>query len=172
MNITFDTQHLTPDEALGLIALLETLRGYGSPVSNSNPTPTTEEQAIFGTPIPAEPSRLAIVGAGMKSTEEVPTPSATEPTTRKRRTKAEIAADEAAKQTPAEPASAAAPAEVPSTPSKIDADTLRSLLNAHIAKHSLEEAIAILQAFGCNRVTEALALDPAKLAELAGRLQE
>jgi hypothetical protein len=189
MQINFDTEQIQKNEAQGIILILSALFPAlnSQPVSNSNPTPTTEEQAIFGTPIPAAPSHMAIIGAGMERAEVeaaglaliqsgASTPSTTEPTSTKRtrRTKAEIAADEAAKQaTSAEPASAAAPAPATSeAPTKIDAGTLRALLNAHIAKHSMEAAIAILQEFGCNRVTEALALDPAKLAELAGRLQE
>jgi hypothetical protein len=237
MQINFDTEQIQKNEAQGIILLLSALFPAlnSQPVSNSNPTPTTEEQAIFGTPIPAAPSHMAIIGAGMERAEVeaaglaliqsgASTPSTTEPTSTKRtrRTKAQIEADEvAAKQAsgvaPASPAlysstsTQAAPADptpasaAPSAgasgttqsataptstvlapevrtigtgptplrvlaPTKIDADTLRALLNAHIAKHSMEEAIAILQAFGCNRVTEALALDPAKLAELAGRL--
>ena len=188
MQINFDTEQIQKNEAQGIILLLSALFPAlnSQPVSNSNPTPTTEEQAIFGTPIPAAPSHMAVIGAGMERAEVeaaglaliqsgASTPSINEPPAKRtRRTKAEIAADEAAKQaTSAEPASAAAPAPATSeAPTKIDADTLRALLNAHIAKHSMEAAIAILQEFGCNRVTEALALDPAKLAELAGRLQE
>ena len=53
---------------------------------------------------------------------------------------------------------------------KIDADQLRALLNGYIARHSMEEAIEKLRAFGCNRVTEALALESAKLNELAATL--
>ena len=175
MQINLDTANLKQHEAQGIILLLSALFPAlnSQPVSNSNPT--TEEQAIFGTPIPAA-APITLQTAIDSTSDPAPTPI-NEPATRKRRTKAEIAADEAAKQaTSAESASAAAPAEAqastPTTSKPIDADTLRGLLNAYIAAHSMEEAIAILQAFGCNRVTEALALDPAKLAELAGRLQE
>jgi hypothetical protein len=52
----------------------------------------------------------------------------------------------------------------------VSADELRSLLNGYIAKHSMEEAIGQLKAFGCNRVTEALALEPVKLNALAEAL--
>ena len=108
-----------------------------------------------------------------------------QPSTRKRRTKEQIAMDEAAKQAPA-PTSASVVTAEPSpavesakttdaslsagTTKPITADELRASLNAYIAKHSMEEAIAILKSFGCGRVSEALALDPAKLAELAGQL--
>lgn len=134
---------------------------------------------------------MAIIGAGMDRREVeaaglalIAAAGPDQPTTtRKRRTKAEIAADEAAAQAkastgPAEVkqvASEATPAptattEPTQTTKPIDADTLRSLLNSHIQKHSMEETIAILQSFGCNRVTEALALEPTKLAELASKL--
>jgi hypothetical protein len=53
----------------------------------------------------------------------------------------------------------------------VSADELRALLNGYIAKHSMEEAIGQLQHFGCNRVTEALTLDPIDLAALAGALR-
>ena len=181
MQINFDSANLRQHEAQGIILLLSALFPAlnSQPVSNPIPT-TTEEQAIFGTPIPAA-TPISLQTAIDSTSDPVPT---TEAPTRKRRTKAEIAADEAAAKqatgsTPAAEAQATAAtpvveaqasASVPSKP--IDADTLRGLLNAYIAAHSMEEAIAILQAFGCNRVTEALALDPAKLAELAGRLQE
>jgi hypothetical protein len=45
------------------------------------------------------------------------------------------------------------------------------LLNGYIAKHSMEEAIGQLKTFGCNRVTEALALKPAMLSALAEALR-
>ncbi|HUD75659.1 MAG TPA: hypothetical protein VMQ76_11350 [Terracidiphilus sp.] len=51
------------------------------------------------------------------------------------------------------------------------ADELRALLNGYIAKHSMEEAIGQLKTFGCNRVTEALALKPAMLSALAEALR-
>ena len=126
-----------------------------------------------------------------------PTPAVNQPAaepgpavTRHRRTKAEIAADEAAAKnaeqaqpqaTPSDPTPAsAAPAAAasgttqsataePST-APVSADDLRALLNGYIAKHSMEEAIGQLQNFGCNRVTEALALDPVKLNALAEAL--
>ena len=66
---------------------------------------------------------------------------------------------------------AEASASAPAAQAKpISADELRSLFNAYISKNSMEAAIAILQSFNCNRVTEALALEPAKLNELAAKL--
>ena len=53
----------------------------------------------------------------------------------------------------------------------VSADELRALLNGYIAKHSMEEAIGQLKTFGCNRVTEALALKPAMLSALAEALR-
>ena len=217
MNIQIDTQHLTPNEALGLISFLEALLPTGeefpvSPVSQpSAPSPANEEQAIFGVPIPVAAHTLRIVEA------DPPTPAPTpisEPTKRTRRTRAEIAADEAAAKLapvkgslnvseagdvelaapapsvqaiPADPTTASAvqpaaasgttqsaiapPATAPATNKPIDAETLRSLLNGYIARHSMEDAIGQLKAFGCNRVTEALSLEPEKLNQLAEALR-
>jgi hypothetical protein len=53
----------------------------------------------------------------------------------------------------------------------VSADELSALLNGYIAKHSMEEAIGQLKNFGCNRVTEALALEPVKLKALAEALR-
>jgi hypothetical protein len=53
----------------------------------------------------------------------------------------------------------------------VSADELRGLLNGYIAKHSMEEAIGRLKAFGCNRVTEALALESGALNALAEALR-
>ena len=85
-------------------------------------------------------------------------------------TQGSAAADAAASGTtgPATAASSTAPAGDPAKP--ISADDLRSLLNSYIKKHGMDEAIAQLKRFGCNRVTEALALDPVKLNELASAL--
>ena len=134
----------------------------------------------------------APVVSGQQAQSE-PTPI-NQPTARHRRTKAEIAADEASKAqaspadpTPvtAEPGPAVTDSVVPAaaasgttqsataTPGTVpvSADELRALLNGYIAKHSMEEAIGQLQRFGCNRVTEALALDSIELAALTGALR-
>ena len=105
-------------------------------------------------------------------------------TTRRRRTKEQIAADEAAKQTLVEAAEGSLNAseagdvgtvvKTPATPTTvgpITADELRALLNGYIARHSMEDAIGQLKTFGCNRVTEALALEPTKLNALAEALR-
>jgi hypothetical protein len=116
---------------------------------------------------------------------------------RTRRTKAQIEADEAAEKgsavasvaqtAPSDPtqgsavtnaaASAttqSATAQVSTAPANdkpITADELRALLNGYISKHSMDEAIGKLREFGCNRVTDALSLDPVKLGELAEALR-
>jgi hypothetical protein len=148
LKLKIETSNLSPAEISGLITLLETL------LSDMD-EPSSERPSWTRAPVPTP-----------QEVPEDPQPSNPTPVT----------------EAPAEPPTATA-LESPATPRKrhakqvngsaikpIDADTLRSLLNAHIAKHSMEEAIAILQSFGCNRVTEALALEPAKLAELAGKL--
>jgi hypothetical protein len=195
MIINFDTASANKRDGQALIALLSVL--YGQTESNQvsiapqAPTPTLQTAIDSTTEAAAEPSHLAIVGAGMKLTEDAPT-SATETTTRKRRTKAEMAADAAAAQADRPPTTgdqlmaaeaarkaAAEAAQSPTTTTttqavngsaKLSADELRALLNGYIARHSMEEAIEKLRAFGCNRVTEALALESAKLNGLAATL--
>jgi len=185
MNIQFETSTLTPDEKIGLIAFLEALlpdEGF-LPVNEQNnltpaPSPTTEKQAIFGVPVQETPVQP---GAAAE-----PTPI-NEPTTRKRRTKAEIAADEAAAaKAAAEPvkgslnvyeAGDVEVAEKPtSTPTAVESkpitkEILTELTNGYIARHSMKEALAILKTTGCQRLSEAMAMEPAKLAELAEKLR-
>ena len=197
MNINFNTNDIGHAEVRGLIALLSSLIADAyppttQPVPLSHPTPTTEEQAIAGVSI--ETAQAAAVPQ-----PEPPAPQSEQPTvTRHRRTKAQIAADAAnaaaggtsADPTPAGSNGLAAGSDAPyvvasgtaqvataatstapaSAPKPISAEELRSLLNAFISKHSMEEAIEKLRSFGCNRVTEALALEPAKLNELAAVL--
>ena len=236
MHINFDTSSLQPQEALGLIALLNILIPHSvSTFSNLTdqtapqvpqapaPSPRNEREAIFGVPILTaadpvvqlqqsipnpQPAPGAIVGP---VTPIVPAPAG-EPTKRHRRTKAEIAADEAAakqalageptkrhRRTKAEIAAEEAaakqalaghpeilqPATQPTTTTQtateptttsatakpLTAEELRALLNGYIARHSMEEAIGKLREFGCNRVTEALALEPVKLNVLAEALR-
>jgi hypothetical protein len=92
----------------------------------------------------------------------------------------EAAANAKPQASPADPtpASAVQTAEVSVTTqsataskSTVSADELRGLLNGYIAKHSMEEAIGRLKAFGCNRVTEALALESGALNALAEALR-
>lgn len=175
MNIQFDSASLTAKEALALTAFLSVLHGQAQQSTPAQPT-TLHEQLKAS--VEQTPSGPVLV-------------EQTEPTGRKRRTKAEIAADEAAKaaapptvgdQLAAAEAARKAAAEAAYAESqkaaaapvngstKIDADQLRGLLNGYIARHSMEDAIEKLRAFGCNRVTEALALESAKLNELAATL--
>ena len=176
MNFNFDTATLNPREAQAVIALLSALFPTSgltqSQPTPQVPTPTTEEQAIFGVPIP--PVQNAAVTSA-------PTTAPVQPATRaRRRTKAEMAADALLQQAghlPAtesqNPASTAQElvSEPTSTTKTVSADELRTLLNAYISKHSMEGAIEKLKSFGCNRVTEALALEPTKLNELAEALR-
>ena len=177
MQISFDTASVAPQEITGLIALLDALISHPQQI----PPPASEQEAIFGVSTQAIPTDAPTTGPTLVQPEVSAEPN----TKRTRRTKAEIAADEAAKQAPmeavrgslnvSEAGDVEVAAKVPATPTEtsakpITADELRASLNAYIAKHSMEEAIAILKSFGCGRVSEALALDPAKLAELAGQL--
>lgn len=43
---------------------------------------------------------------------------------------------------------------------------LRYFFDNYVASHSIEQAVEILKSFGCNRITEAAALDPARMNEL------
>ena len=191
MNITFDTNAIGQAEVRGLIALLSSLIADTYPPTTqpaplSHPIPTTEEQAIAGVPI-----ETAQAAAAPQPQPQPPAPESAQTTTRRRRTKAEMAADallektgHAPVPTPAVASGAEPQATVESAkttvaspsvnsvsaPKPISAEDLRSLLNAFISKHSMEEAIEKLRSFGCNRVTEALALEPAKLNELAAVL--
>ena len=184
MNIQFDSASLTAKEALALTAFLSVLHGQAQPNIPAQPATLHEQlKASVEQATPVESSN-----PGPVLVEQA------EPTGRKRRTKAEIAADEAAKQQQpptvgdrlmaAEAArkeavkgslnvSEAGDVEVAAPvngATKIDADQLRGLLNGYIARHSMEDAIEKLRAFGCNRVTEALALESDKLSQLAATL--
>jgi hypothetical protein len=177
MNIQFETSSLEQNEAQGLILLLSTLfpSPNSQPVSSPAPqAPVTLQTAIDSTTDGQQQTETRSGGPTLVG-------QPTEAPTRKRRTKAEIAADEVAAKGQAALITAEAEqgaieetrailAEA-AAPKPISADELRSLLNAYIASHSMEEAIAILQAFGCGRVTEALALPVDKLNELAGKLR-
>jgi len=174
MNIQFESASLTKTEALALTAFLSVLHSGQTQASQPTQPTTLHEQLKASVEQTPEPTS----GPGPVLVEQ------TETSTRKRRTKAEIAADEAAKQQQpstvgdqlaaaeaARKAAAEAAAAAPVNGStKIDADQLRGLLNGYIARHSMEDAIEKLRAFGCNRVTEALALESDKLNELAATL--
>jgi len=206
MNIQFD-DNITQPQAQGIILLLTSLfpaLNNSQPVSH--PVPTTEAQAIGGVPIPTPSAPPVAADRGYSSGDEYnprlavgkdyeeairkeqtitapgPTLVQSEPTTRKRRTKAEIAADEA--QAKAQAAlSAGVPVAEVSTPTPttaeptpaptkpIDAEALRGLVNTYIAAHSMEAALELLREFNCSRINEARALEPAKLSALVARLQ-
>jgi hypothetical protein len=180
MNIQFETSQIGQTEAQGLILLLSSLFPTATAGLVPNgltlqpPAPENEEEAIFGVPIQAEPAAPTAAHAQPEPTSESPK--------RTRRTKAEMEAAANAKPqaSPADPtpASAVQTAEVSVTTqsataskSTVSADELRGLLNGYIAKHSMEEAIGRLKAFGCNRVTEALALESGALNALAEALR-
>jgi len=171
MNLTFDTATLTPTEAQAAIVLLSTLFPSASipsaPIAPQPPQTAAEHAAANGPTLVQSDPQPESTSAG-----------------RRRRTKAELAADALLAKSGHAPANAAAEAQrvaeeghpeeanailqEASTGTKpVTADELRVLLNGYIQKHSMEAAIDKLKSFGCNRVTEALALDPAKLSELA-----
>jgi hypothetical protein len=183
MNIQFETSQIGQAEAQGLISLLSSLFPTASLALNGPvPQPSAPvllhktEVADFETSAPpAVPApALALVPAQSAQSVEPIT------TKRTRRTKAEMEAAAKPQAAPADPtpASAAQTAEVSVTTqsataskSTVSADELRALLNGYIAKHSMEEAIGQLKTFGCNRVTEALSLEPEKLNKLAEALR-
>jgi hypothetical protein len=156
MNIQFD-DNINQKQAQGIILLLTSLFPA---LNNSQPLSPSASQLSDPAPAPSATAGPTLV------------PESTPEATRKRRTKAEIAADEAAAKQTANPTeSIESQPTGTAKPTTVSADELRTLLNTYIAAHSMEEAIAILQAFGCGRVTEALALEPAKLNELAAKLR-
>jgi hypothetical protein len=178
VNINFDPSTTSQAEIKGLIAFLSAL------LPNSQISVTTEVPAQVQASHPSAngpvlvPAPIDQSAQPTQSDQLSPSSSPTEPTRRGRRSRAEIAADEAAKaaSTSAPPADTSTQpvAEASIAPNgavkTVSADELRSLLNAFIQKHSMEEAIKKLESFGCNRVTEALSLDPVKLNELAASL--
>jgi hypothetical protein len=195
MNIVFDTERITADEAKGVISLLanlfSTLNLYPvSPSTSTPPAPANEEQAIFGVPVLAQPDTQQPASSEQirraQVAQDVPDPAPSSDGKRHRRTKAEIEAEKvAAAQTPTTAAGAelkpvAESAKTTDAKSSVTtevaaaavtADQLRTLLSEHIARHSMEDAIGKLRDFGCNRVTEALQLEPAKLSALAEALR-
>lgn len=170
MNIQFDTNSTNAVEVRGLIALLSALfpSVNGHAQSDAPSTLTERLKASLALEDTQAPGPVLV--------EPSIQPSAvTEATKRTRRTREQIAADEAAKQAAVAEPHTTPTAEVPTQQvngvlKTISADELRALLNGYIARHSMEEAIDKLKSFGCNRVTEALALESAKLNELAATL--
>jgi hypothetical protein len=196
MNIQFETSQIGQAEAQGLVSLLSSLFPTATAglvpngLTSQTPAPKNEEEAIFGAPIRITPASSVPVQAEPVAPTSPSAPAQPEPmpitSKRTRRTKAEM---EAAKvqAAPADPTPASAvqtaaasvttqsvtaPTATVLAPEvrTVSADELRSLLNGYIAKHSMEEAIGQLKAFGCNRVTEALALEPVMLNALAEAL--
>ena len=171
MIVNFDTASMTPSEARSLITLLSALYP-GQAQSSPNPTPAAAPTTAQSGPI---------LVAALETAQQAPEPAADltpEPATRKRRTKAEIAADEAAakqaaatQQTEQSAGLAPLPEQTVSTDKPLTAEELRALLNGYIQKHSMEDAIKILQSYECNRVTEALSLPADKLMSLAEALR-
>lgn len=187
MLIKFDTSYAEPEEVQGLIALLQTLLPiYGQNKASAprhlavpqQSTPDTQPAAPDAQPQPDSPTSSASTGPTLVD-------APTDQPRRTRRTKAQIEADEAAKSqsasTPAPVATGFQPdltnapvgvIESASTLIKpIDKETLTVLVNGFIARHSMEEALAILDDFECQRISEALALDPAKLNALAEKFR-
>ncbi len=161
MHIEFESSNLTSAEAGGLILLLTSLFPQpGQPQANPAPAPAPKLGPVAVTNEPTPPAN----------------PPATEPTGRHRRTKAQIAADEAAekqaaaKQTASEPTPATELAPAAPTDQPVSAEEFRALLNAYIAKNSMEAAIEKLRSFNCNRITEALSLPAEQLQALVEAL--
>lgn len=194
MNIQFDTASLSHTEAQAIITFLYALHGQNLP-SAPKPAPTLATAANFHdfydqlkASLATDPGPVVVESASGPVLVEPKAPgpaTEAEPTKRVRRTKEQIAADEAAAAAAKQVAESAVAGAVPqATPAveasatqqvngvlkTISAEELRALLNGYIARHSMEEAIERLKSFGCNRVTEALALESAKLNELAAIL--
>jgi hypothetical protein len=181
MQISFDSE-ISKSEAQGIILLLQSLYpALGAPISQ--PVNSLALQPSDRTP--AEQTNL------VQATTSGPTlvPSDSEAPRRTRRTKAEIEADEAAAKQVATQAvtQAAEPGPVsvgPTLQTAIDATTeappaakpitkeeLTALANGFIQRHSMEDAFALLQSYGCGRINEVLALPTDKLNELAEKLR-
>jgi hypothetical protein len=175
MQIHFETEQLNQKEAQGIILLLSVLfptfesLTTGGLAAPSNPPAASDTQPASG---------LSLVG----------NESAPEAAKRTRRTKAQIELDEVQAKLQAaadagqvaqeghpeeaallrQPQTSTTATQTVTKP--LGAEELRALLNGFIARHSMEAAIEILKSFGCGRVTEALALDPTKLHQLASQL--
>jgi len=188
MNVTFDTASSTEAEVRGLIALLSALLPPSGPSASSQASvPVSGSQFISSTSTIAlakdQPVSRQDEEAPVNAATELPAESAPAKRGRKPRAVADAAAasaEPAAGAAEAPQAGVAQPGSAPvgqviavsnGQPNKVvSADDLRALLNGFIARHSMEEAIGKLRAFGCNRVSEALTLEPSKLSELAADL--
>ena len=170
MNFNFDTASMSKTEAAAVIALLsvlfpqpgqaQELVPVSDPPSAATPTlqPSPNSQPIF---------EVAKRGRRTKAQIEADAATAANPTQGDVPTAAaESTVTESAKTTDASPMVA-----TNGQAKTISADELRGLLNGYIQRHSMDEAIGKLKSFECNRVTEALDLEPAKLSELAEALR-
>jgi hypothetical protein len=168
MNIQFDS-NISQSEAQGIILLLQSLFP-----SLNNSQPVNSPQAHLPDPAPAEQTTHTQSGPSLVQ------PESETSSKRTRRTKAQIEADEAA----AKQANGAGPAAEPTLQTAIESTTepgptitpitkeeLTSLANGFIQRHSMEDAFAAINAFGCSRINEAMALPPEKLAALAEKLR-
>lgn len=186
MNIQFDSQ-ISQSEAQGVILLLTAL--YPSLASQPVTAAVTTHSPVSQLSI----SEPALVAPSTVPGQTLVPESSPEPARRGRRSKAEIAADEAAKvaqaepsaaqpdptpaSTPAPTADAVAPASTQSngaastTGKSLTKEELTALLNGHIQRHSFQAAVAVLKDFNCSRVSDAVALEPAKQAELVAALE-
>ena len=183
MNIQFESDKINQRQAQGLILLLQSLYptlNNSQPVNSLAPTASLYYARINGVETEVQPT-LSESASGTLSdpvqTQAGPTPVADAPK-RTRRTKAEIAeamqqaADVAAKHaaTPAESTESQPTTEAQSTTKPITKEELTALASGFIQRHSMEDAFALLQSYGCGRINEVLALPTDKLNELAGKL--
>lgn len=147
MNISFDISQISSSEAHALILMLnsvcfpEKLAPNPETVSTSDPVPTSEAP---DTEIPNEAQEQAPRRRGRP----------------KAGTEGVVKAVEEVQVQPT----------LADTVKVLTVDDLRAALNGFISRHSMEEAIEVLKSFGCNRVSEAATLEPAKLAGLAEKL--
>lgn len=177
---------ITLDTSTAKFAEMRALQNFLSILLSYTDAPGPALEPCYDLPDAPVPQQTEPVGMASVPASEAPS-AIGNPTgelgKRTRRTKAEMAAAEAAGQkadsTPTPTAEGAATAQPTvtdatpesSVPKTLSIDEFRALLNEYIQKHSMEEAIGQLKAFGCNRVTEALALEPAKLSQLAAALR-
>lgn len=196
MNLNFDTATLVKAEAQAIIAFLNSMfPGSGSAQVETSAGSAATLQVVSA----IVPSSASVPSAPSDPLSNAQSDAPSEqPARRGRRSKAEILADEAAAKaqaalaagvpvtevqpdptpasTPALTVDAGTPASTPSngatntTAKPMTKEDLTALLNGHIQRHSFEAAVAVLASFKCNRVSEALALDPVKLSELAEQL--
>lgn len=179
MNIAFDTSSTTRAEVRAIMALLSNLFVEDNQPVLPFPPPNSPVPTPIPTPIPVElppaavtPQTTEAAPAESQSSTEVPAEQpARRGRPRKNQAQPEAAQESQTEQTQAQPEAQPAAEPTPAVaPKPLTAEDLRALLNGFIARHSMEAAIEVLKSFGCNRVSEALTMEPAKLAELAEKL--